>query len=1610
MSNASVVQIKEWIDRLTSEEFLKVLSFHFKVEISVDDTSSLQHNDDLNTSGSHEFSLLREMLATQSPPPTPIHPRALWFRPASESGFSNGRRDEESRVQRNRFERPRLFQFIERYDNSQDEVEIHFDLTQLPPEIAAMVRKENGIDTVALGNTRRGKSEKKVRSTKNNTTNRKKSSKLYDVLAKKFVTAWGEVLTIGSTEMQRRADEDMLRCSRIHYGCRKSNRNISNNTDHAGPMCTFQLAFDRRRKISNMKRDVLNILRIASRGKFLSMSPSKAHAHIQLDFCAPWFDPISEWFSLPMYLASRFEAALWDSYLRKDKAITCDIPRTVIEEISMNLPKHIFIRCLFGSVSQSLRASIFSEVAPSGKNRDLILNQLLHPQQLSHAMNIFNPLTKNGNYDIISITSSSLIKLGTTSDNFRLDVVKYLEDTLSRETERELLKSLQAETYCGSNEMDTTNHKSKKKSKKKKNRKKVSTSCTLSAIDEVKSAAVLTQCEKACFPLSSALPSPTSLTSYPSNESNQKNIMALAIFDEIVNSVCDKLGISSSKDSDDGWMSYDNTNKGNETAIKQRILKPLSSRQKLSNSDSQQDTGGTKLIPGENKYPELWNEQKNLSVNQLTVKRNNLTRIPGPTTWHDTVSHPLGLSEFDVISSFQFGEPINMSKWHQYQGIKSSILSDFLINQKHNFDTDDDNFASSAAASIASSVLDSGEDLDQIQLMNSGNNSVVNTQPSGNYASTVDYERKQHENTGIDCTQTNKDETKTTSCKECVSPMVLGDSFPAHLEPTEKKSTILAPLKIQLAPMKGQSPTLEPIAPTSQPSPIAVTLGDLNEIHRQKSSEISNTKIGCAESPKNNSLPVHCTGSLPSSPQTMQEQMLTTSWSREDLRIPSLKDDQIARGRVRSGASSTVDSSLSYRNAAMKNVRKPPSVSSYGAIELSAMQKKLQNVRKPPSVSSYDAFDLSTTQKKLTESARFVRSGSNSKEVIIDGYIHLNTCAQSESALDAHEDSSHWNVVPKTGFYETDNATTTKDGATTISSFPPEIEELASLREERNAFRDMCLTLGGEIAKLQNILAMEQGASKCLNTTHAETSLNYDAPFFQSRNGSFRKKFVAFSDVGAHHEIQPSEDGTDAMQGSIAATDASGKPRSNIGNASNTRLSPMVEKRTGSDVPSIEHRTVTYSTLNNCSRPNHRESVGPKDLHDLQSRLTKDINSFLSSVASRLKEQDSRRTLVIKRLRLLVNTIWPRAQIKMYGSHYTNLCLPSSDFDIVVCLPAVHKNTLADTPGALEGRNAVNESNQKLLARKLKSESWIDPRSMKVIERTAFPLIKVSTKDKSTRSLQLDITFDSPQHHGLEGVEMVTAMIEDYPLLRPLVLVLKQFLLGKGLLTSYTGGLSSYCLFLMVTRYLQAQTISPWIDSGSLLMGFLDFYGNAFEPRSTGISVLRRQYFSRHRYDSQPAAVSEHEMFSPSPQDNLPTESNFISLSRRHSFQEVPHSISTGQYPQATKAPLICQPNPQHFVLPQASPPVTSALYTQDIPGRPTYYDPLFVEDPLTPANNVGRNCFRFPQVKRAFSDAHRALVASLEWDMNSAVDFHDAAYYPLLRCVLQSENMSWDL
>ena len=281
--------------------------------------------------------------------------------------------------------------------------------------------------------------------------------------------------------------------------------------------------------------------------------------------------------------------------------------------------------------------------------------------------------------------------------------------------------------------------------------------------------------------------------------------------------------------------------------------------------------------------------------------------------------------------------------------------------------------------------------------------------------------------------------------------------------------------------------------------------------------------------------------------------------------------------------------------------------------------------------------------------------------------------------------------------------------------------------------------------------------------------------------------------------------------------------------------------------------------------------------------------------------------------------------------------------------------------------------------------------------------------------IQLDISFDSPNHHGLEAIDLVTDTIQEYPVCRPLMLVLKQFLLDRGLLTAYTGGLSSYGLFLMLSRYLQEQNIGSWTDCGSLLIGFLDFYGNNFDPRQVGVSARNRQFFSRPYHSQQPQQFESQPIWNASPSvvSQIGAEGGgFPDLNRRHSFAETvprnaignvksgtagPRSVAPAsgstvttastalkspikhnppkppriqtkrssshlslhnEYPVTSHSPKILEPLPHRL---QGQVPLP---YTTVPPSAPIYtFDPLMCEDPLNPTNNIGRNTFRIFQV-----------------------------------------------
>ena len=121
-------EIKTWIQSLSFKELLDAMVFPI-------------------ASTSNEYDLLIEMLNNQSPPPTPIHPRAIGYpKPASNKPVTDGRWTEEHRLLRARFEKPRLFQFIERITTTNDDYtavnDIYMTGLGLPDDIAALLKED----------------------------------------------------------------------------------------------------------------------------------------------------------------------------------------------------------------------------------------------------------------------------------------------------------------------------------------------------------------------------------------------------------------------------------------------------------------------------------------------------------------------------------------------------------------------------------------------------------------------------------------------------------------------------------------------------------------------------------------------------------------------------------------------------------------------------------------------------------------------------------------------------------------------------------------------------------------------------------------------------------------------------------------------------------------------------------------------------------------------------------------------------------------------------------------------------------------------------------------------------------------------------------------------------------------------------------------------------------------------------------------------------------------------------------------------------------------------------------------------------------------------------
>ncbi|GAB4823273.1 hypothetical protein N2152v2_010319 [Parachlorella kessleri] len=248
-------------------------------------------------------------------------------------------------------------------------------------------------------------------------------------------------------------------------------------------------------------------------------------------------------------------------------------------------------------------------------------------------------------------------------------------------------------------------------------------------------------------------------------------------------------------------------------------------------------------------------------------------------------------------------------------------------------------------------------------------------------------------------------------------------------------------------------------------------------------------------------------------------------------------------------------------------------------------------------------------------------------------------------------------------------------------------------------------------------------------------------------------------------------------------------------------------------------------------------------------RLHQEIAEFCRYLAPS-EEESEQRQAALERVSGAVQSIWPSAEVKVFGSFATGLYLPTSDVDAVVV-----DSGCADVPAGLKALA------QSLLRKKL-------AKNVQVIAKAKVPIIKF---EEAESGYNFDVSFDVA--NGPEAAENVRDLMDSLPPMRPLVMVLKVFLQQRDLNEVYSGGLGSYALLVMVAAFLQLhpsrqpssqggqrfsgagggsggrqQAAAPLeTNLGVLLVDFFRLYGRSLNNDQVGVSCRRGGSFFNKR-------------------------------------------------------------------------------------------------------------------------------------------------------------------
>ncbi|CAK74288.1 unnamed protein product (macronuclear) [Paramecium tetraurelia] len=252
---------------------------------------------------------------------------------------------------------------------------------------------------------------------------------------------------------------------------------------------------------------------------------------------------------------------------------------------------------------------------------------------------------------------------------------------------------------------------------------------------------------------------------------------------------------------------------------------------------------------------------------------------------------------------------------------------------------------------------------------------------------------------------------------------------------------------------------------------------------------------------------------------------------------------------------------------------------------------------------------------------------------------------------------------------------------------------------------------------------------------------------------------------------------------------------------------------------------------------------------NLTKSKTHDIDELSSAILQKSYQNRIRKQICLNRLNYLIYTNY-HLNMYPYGSFETGLDLEISDVDVgvwgsqnlsyaqIVSFLQLLNNTLKQTPFLIKSK--LIQGQMPILKLELNPKSGFYDEDQHIQQNWSY--FHLDHNDQG-RIIQVDITwiyqssnvYNNP-HLGFASTTIVKDWIHRFVWYRDIMLILKQLVKSKNLNDAHTGGISSFCLSIMLAAIYMCKHYTQ-NDKKQILLDFLKKYGTQFDPLKEGIYI-----------------------------------------------------------------------------------------------------------------------------------------------------------------------------